>query len=344
MAPQARRARLSIPAGVQYASGWRDVPTFEGPPALDGIRRALTGAGGAPLRLVDGDVLARSDFPRLLDALDGQDALVETHGAALRAPAVLKALASARSLGVSVTLFSADAACHDWVAGAKEASLILRGARAALNAGLSVEVDVPLVRPGLQGLGGTVATLVALGVRHLRIRALRLQHTPVDRRVALGARVGLLERPLAEAGAVALRSGVDLTLTGLPSDVVPQNLRRYVTPDAPTDLAPVYVDTFGALERRLSPSGSVELLEVGWTPDEPSREARRRLLRALEHRPERLRLVGRDVLRHPAAPELLREAVRAAPRVELDADLTPMETWTDDERHRVRKVVRGAST
>ncbi len=344
MAPQDRSARVSIPAGAPYASGWRDLPGGDGTPALDGIRRAVIRAGEAPLRLGSGDVLARSDFPRLLEVLDGRDVLVETHGAALRAPAVLQALASARSLGISVTLFSADAACHDWVAGAKEASSILRGVRTALTFGLSVEVDVPLVRPGLLGLGGTVSTLVALGVRRLRIRALQLQHTPVDRRVALGARVGLLERPLAEAGAVALRSGMDLTLAGLPTDVVPQNLRRYVAPDAPEELDSAYVHTFGALERRTSPSGSVELLEVGWTPDEPSREARRRLLRALECRPQRLRLVGPDVLRHPAAPELLREAVRAAPCVELDADLTPMETWTDDERHRVRKVVGRAST
>jgi len=97
---------------------------------------------------------------------------------------------------------------------------------------------------------------------------------------------------------------------------------------------------FGDLELRTSPAGEVESFELSWSADESRREIRRRLLRALEHRPGVLRLVGLDILRHQAAPELVREAVRSAPKVELTADLSPLVQWSPDELHRVRKLAR----
>jgi len=100
---------------------------------------------------------------------------------------------------------------------------------------------------------------------------------------------------------------------------------------------------FGDLELRTSPEGDAESFELSWAADESRREIRRRLLRALEHRPGVLRLVGVDILRHGAAPELLREAVRSAPRVELTADLSPLLQWSPDQLHRVRKLARAES-
>ncbi|MCO4769232.1 MAG: hypothetical protein KDA24_04325 [Deltaproteobacteria bacterium] len=345
VAPSQRLSRVA--AGVPGTAGWRDEAAV-GPVPLGVVRSARSAPG--ILLLDGGDVLARPDFLALLGMVD-RPVVVSTTGIALRSPRVLERLRATSGLGLSVCLYSASPACHDWVAGVAEAKSILRGVRAAVSGGLAVHVEIPLVRPGILGLAATVSTLVALGVRSVGFRAVRLEHVAADRRVALGARIRLLARPLAEAGAEALRAGLQVQLRGLPLCAVPVNLQPHVLEEESgtgarcaecteqcSGLPHSYVQTFGSLELRQSPTGDADTADLEWTAEEDRRAVRRRLVLALERRPAVLRILGDDALAHPDAPDLLREAVRAAPRVEVHADPTPMGRWSDDERHRVRKA------
>lgn len=322
-----------IAAGVPW-TGWRDVAV--GPlRALDDVVAEARGVDA--VRLGGGELLGRSDLPALLAAVGPAELL--TGGASLRAAAVLELLRTHRA-SARVLLFSAVPACHDWLAGRAEGGAVLRGVRAAVRAGIPVVAEVVVTRPGMETLAATVEALVALGIAGLVVRPVDLSMVDADRVVALGARVGLLGQRLATACGPALRAGVGLEIQGVPARLLPPNLRAYAVDDA---LAPSYVSVFGDLELRASPTGETEVQSVAWTADEPRREVRRRLVRALEHRPEVLRVEGADVLRHPAAADLLREAVRSAPSVELAADLAPVVDWSDDEVFRVRKLRRVSS-
>jgi len=323
--------RPVIAAGVPWR-GWRDV-AVEGTVSLEDV----VAQGRSGVLLGGGDLLGRPDLPALLAALGPVELL--TDGLRLRAPAVLSLLRE-RGASVRVLLFSAIPACHDWLAGGEECLSILRGVRAAVRAGLRVTVEVAVTRPAMETLGATVDALVALGVAGITLRPVDLTQVEPDRVVALGARVGLLGRRLAEACAPALRAGVALEIRGVPPSLLPANLRGLADDGA---LSARYVEVFGDLELRSSPTGDSEVRSVSWSADEPRREVRRRLVRALEHRPQLLRIDGVDVLRHPAAAELVREAVRSAPGVELAADLAPLTDWSDDEVHRVRKLRRVSS-
>jgi len=347
----------SLQCGVQSDRGWRDESLGEAVSraVITSSARAET---SSDISLEGGDVLARPDFPQLLSALSllRRPIQCSTAGHLLRSPAVLDLLRSSPQVSVKTTLFSTDEACHDWVAQRPgETKRILRGLRAANLAGVEQAVEIPLVRPAVSTLTSTIADLSTLGVRSVSFRMLRLQHTPPDRRVALGARASLLAMPLAEACARALSAGMSLRLLGFPRCSIPANLRPYQLNRDKTGvpcprcgppcvgLPEAYVAMFGDLELRTSPEGDAESFELSWAADESRREIRRRLLRALEHRPGVLRLVGVDILRHGAAPELLREAVLSAARVELTADLSPLVQWSPDQLHRVRKLARAES-
>lgn len=316
-------------------------------------------APGSCRVLLLGDVLARPDFPDLYEALVELDQPVEleTTGPALRNPQVLQLLTAGLQLVVRVVLYSANLACHDWIAQRPgEAKAILRGVRAAVAAGVALHVEVPLTRSALSSLESTVQAVADLGVSSVGFRLLRMEATPVDRSVALGARVGLLEGPVAAASAAALRRGMRLEMRGIPTCVLPASLRRFVIEEQRggpgcsacgdprcQGLSVAYERVFGALELHTSPHGDTDLIELSWTAGESSREVRRRLVRRLEHRASVLRITGSETFAHPDAPELLREAVRAAPRVEVAGDLAPMLGWSDDELHRVRKLAAATS-
>jgi len=347
----------ALQCGVESDRGWRDELLGEAASRAV-IASSARAATGPEVSLEGGDVLARRDFPQLLSSLLALGRPIEcsTSGPLLRSPAVLDLLQGSARVSVKTTLFSTTEECHDWVAQRPgETKRILRGLRAANLAGIQQSVEIPIVRPAVSTLASTIADLSTLGVQSVSFRLLRLEHTVPDRRVALGARVSLLALPLAEACARALSAGMSLRLLGFPRCSIPANLQPYQLnrdrTGAPcarcgppcVGLPEAYVEMFGDLELRTSPEGDAESFELSWAADESRREIRRRLLRALEHRPGVLRLVGVDILRHGAAPELLREAVRSAPRVELTADLSPLLQWSPDQLHRVRKLARAES-
>jgi|GEM_PF-5113205 len=343
------RNPLVLRAGVPTTAGFRD-ESSDAERSLEDLARALDSSDGGSVVLDRGDCLQRLDFPALfaLVRAHGGDIGLATTGISLRSPAVLDLWGGASGPTARVTLFSGVPEVHDWIADAPgEARQILRGVRPAAEAGVRVHVQVPLARPAVLSLPQTVAILAALGVGSVGFRMLRLDQVPIDRRLALGARVGVVLGPLAAAAAEALRGGLGLELAGIPTCVLPASLAQYVVAQRGhcascgqtgcCGLSPTYVETFGDLELRPSPEGDIDVFELCWTAAEPRREVRRRLVRALEHRAKTLRVTG--AMDHPAAAELLREAVRASPAVSLEADLAPLLGWSDDELHRVRKLV-----
>ena len=349
---------LDVQAGAAVVGGWRDAPRPSGGSLPEIVSRVATAHESTRVLLL-GDVIARPDFPELYGALValGRPMELETTGPALRNPKVLELLASGLQLIVRVTLYSTNLACHDWVARRPgEARSILRGIRAAAEAGLALHIEVPLTRSGLSSLESTVDAVAGIGASSVGFRLLRMESVPADRAVALGARVGLLGGPLAAASAVALRRGLRLEIRGLPTCALQPNLRRFVVHEQSENtgcsacddascrgLSAAYGRVFGALEMYSSPRGEAEVVELTWTSDESSREVRRRLVRHLEHRASVVRITGADALAHPDAPALLREAVRSAPRVEIVGDLSPILAWSDDELHRVRRLAAATS-
>lgn len=83
---------------------------------------------------------------------------------------------------------------------------------------------------------------------------------------------------------------------------------------------------------------------VGWSPDEPSRAVRVRLVRASQEGGETLRIEGGPGLRHPAAAALLRDATRlSVPRLELRGELSGLQRLSDDELRRLRRFSRAVA-
>jgi MoaA/NifB/PqqE/SkfB family radical SAM enzyme len=77
----------------------------------------------------------------------------------------------------------------------------------------------------------------------------------------------------------------------------------------------------------------------GATP-EPTRGIRSRMVQAARYRPQVLRLVGADLLAHPAAAQLIYDAVRLFPRVEVAGEASPAVDWSDLDLRRLKDLAR----
>lgn len=73
---------------------------------------------------------------------------------------------------------------------------------------------------------------------------------------------------------------------------------------------------------------------------EPTRAIRARMVQAARHAPARLRLVGANLLSHPGAAELLYDAVRLFPQVEVAAEAGPVADWSELDVKRLRDLAR----
>lgn len=143
--------------------------------SAEAIDRAMSGRPAA-VRLVEGDVLLRRALPDWVGRLRaaGTGAVwVQTTGLPLLRP---QAAARVRALGVTgviIPLFGADADGHDYLVGQPGAhAAALRAMRAALAAGLTVELLAPLSRPTFRTLDRLVARALPLGVGAVWLRPL----------------------------------------------------------------------------------------------------------------------------------------------------------------------------
>ncbi len=73
---------------------------------------------------------------------------------------------------------------------------------------------------------------------------------------------------------------------------------------------------------------------------EATRVVRARLVDAARYRPSLLRLVGAELLSHPAAAALLYDAVRLFPRVECAGEASAVVGWTDVDLRRLKDLHR----
>ena len=73
---------------------------------------------------------------------------------------------------------------------------------------------------------------------------------------------------------------------------------------------------------------------------ESTRVVRARLVEAARYRPALLRLVGAEILSHPAAAALLYDAVRLFPRVECAGEASAVVGWTDLDLRRLKELHR----
>jgi MoaA/NifB/PqqE/SkfB family radical SAM enzyme len=73
---------------------------------------------------------------------------------------------------------------------------------------------------------------------------------------------------------------------------------------------------------------------------ESTRVVRARLVDAARYRPAVLRLVGAELLSHPAAAALLYDAVRLFPRVECAGEASAVVGWTDVDLRRLKELHR----
>ena len=173
--------------------------------------RSLTIGGGEPT--------LRADLPALIAALsDAPELGLHTDGQALTNPRVLTALAAAGLKRLRLELHAGRQDAHDWLTdtpgGLKRAS---RAAQAALAAGLTVEAEVALTRPGTPLLAETVRVIAGLGVRRVRIRRLVLRGPAAAAFAAVSPRFGLAEPYLEAAAEVAREEGLQLSFHGFPA-------------------------------------------------------------------------------------------------------------------------------
>lgn len=206
-----------------------DEPALEAPdPTIEG----LTSVAGdeRPLVLVGGEPTLRADLPALLRAFPG--CTLRTDGLALAGPGVLASLRREGLGKLRVVLHSARPDAHDWLVKTPGAArTAMRALRAASELGLETEIEATLTRSSAPH----VAELVALAeaVRARSVHLVRLAHRGVAARdtIMLVPRMALLEDPLDEAQAAALRARIALHVHGYPRCVAPK-LEAQVRPAA----------------------------------------------------------------------------------------------------------------
>ncbi len=75
-------------------------------------------------------------------------------------------------------------------------------------------------------------------------------------------------------------------------------------------------------------------------PYESTRSLREYLVQAACYRPARLRLVGADLLAHPQAAQLIYDAVRLFPHVEVAGEASAIAAWSDLDMRRIKDLQR----
>lgn len=163
-----------------------------------------------------GEPCLHPNLPELLAAAAAP--WLHTDAIALTQESALGALCQAGLAGVRVDLYSLDPGAHDWMVGQRGSlRASVRGIRQALEAGLSVEAEVVLVRPVVHQLADMIEGLSRLGIRRLRVRRIEARGAAAEDFIAVSPRLGLAQPFLEAAAAQARASGVRLRFVGFPA-------------------------------------------------------------------------------------------------------------------------------
>lgn len=230
--------RLVVCGGVR-APGRLDQALDEAPedPALDAVvavARAHTGAES--WMLTGGEPTLRRDLPRLVRALADAGAPrlgLVTDGLALGTPKVAGMLAELGLTRVRVQLHSARADAHDWLVGQPGAwRRAVQGVRAAVAAGLEVELQVTVTRPTAAHLSELADVATKLGVAAMVLRRVTLRGPAAGADVAVSPRFGLIQRDLEAAVQRGVRQGLTMMLEGFPRCAAPATGPAMIPSDA----------------------------------------------------------------------------------------------------------------
>ena len=218
-------------------------------PPLASVLAAWRGREGGcqSLTLSGGEPTLRPDLPALIAALADAPRLgLHTDGQALTNPRVLSALSGAGLKRLRLEIHAGRRDAHDWLTdtpgGLKRVS---RAAQVALAAGLEVEAEVALTRPGTPLLAETVRVIAGLGVRSVRIRRLVLRGPAAASFAAVSPRFGLAEPYLEAAAEVAREERVALSFHGFPACALGRARDALASPEpvlAPESLAGLFDD------------------------------------------------------------------------------------------------------
>lgn len=207
-----------------------DDPELEAPdPSIDAL--ATRARGLTSVVVVGGEPTLRADLPALLTALPSPT--LRTDALALASPATLRELRAAGMRRLRVVLHSARPDAHDWLVDQPGAARrAMRTLLAAAELGIPTEIEATLTRPSAPHVAELV--VLAEGVRASSVHLVRLAHRGVAAResIMLVPRFALLEDPLDDAGAAAMRARVALHVHGFPRCVAPRLGAAMSAPDA----------------------------------------------------------------------------------------------------------------
>ena len=206
-------------------------------------------------------------------------------------------------------------------------------------------VEIVLTRPTVPYLSETVRALRQLGVEQLVIRPVFLSEVDENDRLMLIPRLSMISEYIPEfedqfsisaeaiprcISNIQRSSPTALPLLGCPCGVQGCAVERsYVEHFGWTELWP-------ALPSDQPPSG---VLSVSFSGAEATRSIRQRMLRAAQHRPQRLRLCGG--LRHPELYEILRELQRlSVPELVVVGELSNVLALSSRQRFRLRGIAQ----
>jgi len=204
--------------------GQLDAPwTTEAEPSIDAIKTALSKTSTAgTIVFGGGEPTLRADFPSLVSLIPDNGVLA-TDGLALHKKPLVKALTERGLQAVRIPVHSARPDAHNWLVGIPGAH---RRACTAigvlLDSGVDVGAEVTITRPTMPYLEETVAFLFRNGIRKLGFRMLERRGAATDSYITLAPRFGLMEPALESALQVALRHGMDVSLSGIPHCAAPR--------------------------------------------------------------------------------------------------------------------------
>lgn len=228
--PDRPEHRVVVHGRARFDGGHLDtaLPDAPSPPSLDAIRALLAGIaaeGADGVWLVGGEPTLRPDLPHLLRALGEVDAPrrgLVTDGLALASDKAAGLVASLGVTAVRMHLASVRADAHDWWLGQTGSfKRVLRAAKSLRQAGVALELDVPVTRPTRPFLAEVAELAARLGVGRLWLRRVTGRGVVRPDDVAILARLGLLQGDLERAVQLGAREGLQVVVEGFPRCAVP---------------------------------------------------------------------------------------------------------------------------
>lgn len=142
---------------------------------------------------------------------------IASDGMALANPRIVAELVARGLRDVAIQLHAPNANAHDWITGVDgSAKLAVAATKVCREAGLNVEGEIWLTKPGAAHLSDTIRIMAHLGVRSILLRRLSSRQVVSPSEWALVPRLVTSIRDMVEAVEAANREGISLYGEGFP--------------------------------------------------------------------------------------------------------------------------------